>query len=86
MTEPRSETDVIEKYKQMRQELGALSEKINELESKVRRHTTGQAFAVPPCKCAPAAEQYLTQTDSVCETAMCGLRRYLQMVYGTFRT
>lgn len=39
MSEPRSETDVIEKYKQMRQELGALSDKINELESKVQEHT-----------------------------------------------
>ncbi len=35
MAEPRSEAEVIEKYKQMRQELGALSEKINELEAKV---------------------------------------------------
>jgi hypothetical protein len=35
MAEPRSETEVIEQYKQMRQELRVLSERISELESKV---------------------------------------------------
>lgn len=36
MAEPRSETEVIKQYKQMRQELRVLSERISELESKVR--------------------------------------------------
>lgn len=40
MAEPRSEAEVIDKYKQMRQELGALSEKINELEAKVHLGAT----------------------------------------------
>lgn len=38
MAEPRSETEVIETYKQMRQEVRVLSERISELESKVGQH------------------------------------------------
>lgn len=50
MSEPRSETEVIEKYKQMRQELGALSEKMNELESKVRAPSAVFAYRLGRCR------------------------------------
>ena len=44
--EPRSEEEVIAKYKQLRQELGALSEKINELEGNVSAFAAGSAASL----------------------------------------